>query len=111
MSGRRIDENERPELRYGSVEFEVPKDYYSTRQPQPLSYVFAIDVSVQSIQSGMLPSVCESIKNALYDVHGNSKLQNRIGILTYDKGVHFYNLSVSYLLLFSLLSSTLTRIL
>ncbi|KAI8884924.1 hypothetical protein K501DRAFT_332349 [Backusella circina FSU 941] len=95
MSGRRIDENERPELRYGSVEFQVPKDYYSARQPQPLSYVFAIDVSVQSIQSGMLLSVCESIKNALYDVNGNSKLQNRIGILTFDKGVHFYNLSAS----------------
>ncbi|CAO3661283.1 unnamed protein product [Rhizopus microsporus] len=95
MSGRRIDANERPELRYGTVEFEVPKEYYSTRQPAPLTYVFAIDVSVLAIQSGMLQAVCEGIKAALYDEHGNAKMKNRIGIITFDKDVQFYNLSAS----------------
>lgn len=96
MSGRRIDVNERPELRYGSVEFEVPKDYNSARTPAPLSYVFALDVSIQSIQSGMLQSVCEALKSALYDSEGSSKLpKNRVGIITFDKGVQFYNLHVS----------------
>lgn len=94
MSGRRIDANERPELQYGTVEFEVPKEYYSTRQPAPLTYVFAIDASVLAIQSGMLQAVCEGIKTALYDEHGNAKMKNRIGIITFDKDVQFYNLSV-----------------
>ncbi|KAI8975427.1 hypothetical protein BDF20DRAFT_605994 [Mycotypha africana] len=94
MSGRRVDANERPELRYGSVEFEVTKDYFAeNRLPAPLSYVFAIDVSVQAIQSGMLPSVCEGLKNAIYDTEGNPKLKNRIGIITYNRDVHFYNLA------------------
>lgn len=93
MSGRRIDVNERPELRYGSVDFEVTKDYFSKdRNPVPLNYVFAIDVSIQAIQSGMLQAVCESILHALY---GNQQFRNRVGIITYDKDVHFYNLSVS----------------
>lgn len=96
MSGRRVDVNERPELRYGSVEFEVTTDYYSKdRPPAPLSYVFALDVSVQAIQSGMLQSVCEALKHAIYDGEGNPKLNNRIGILTFNKDVHFYNLAVS----------------
>lgn len=97
MSGRRVDANERPELRYGSVEFEVPKDYYSARTPAPLSYVFALDVSIQAVQSGMLQAVCEALKSALYDANGDSKFGNRIGIITFDKGVHFYNLTVSHL--------------
>lgn len=96
MSGRRIDANERPELRYGSVEFVVPKDYYSARgSPSPLNYVFAIDVSIQAIQSGMLQAVCEALKSALYDSNGVPKLANRVGIMTFDKGVHFYNLHPS----------------
>lgn len=99
MSGRRVDANERPELRYGSVEFEVTKDYYSKdRPPAPLSHVFALDVSVQAIQSGMLQSVCEALKHALYDGQGNPKLNNRVGILTFNKDVHFYNLAVSWFL-------------
>ncbi|EIE80858.1 hypothetical protein RO3G_05563 [Rhizopus delemar RA 99-880] len=95
MSGRRIDANERPELRYGSVEFEVPKEYYSTRQPVPLNYVFALDVSVLAIQTGMLQAVCEGLKAALYDEQGNAKLNNRIGIITFDKDVQFFNLHAS----------------
>ncbi|KAI9470827.1 MAG: hypothetical protein EXX96DRAFT_585864 [Benjaminiella poitrasii] len=94
MSGRRIDINERPELRYGSVEFEVTKDYFSKdRAPAPLSYVFAIDVSIQAIQSGMLQSVCEALKQALYDPAGNPLMSNRVGIITFNKDVHFYNLT------------------
>ncbi|KAI8090117.1 Sec23/Sec24 trunk domain-containing protein [Gilbertella persicaria] len=94
MSGRRVDVNERPELRYGSVEFEVTPDYFATdRLPVPLSYVFAIDVSIQSVQSGMLQAVCEGLKHALYDTEGNPKLDNRIGIMTFNKDVHFYNLA------------------
>lgn len=96
MSGRRVDVDQRPELRYGSVEFEVPQDYFSTRQPAPLNYVFALDVSVQAIQSGMLQAVCEALKQAIYDVEGNAKLTSRIGIMTFDKGVQFYNLHVSF---------------
>ncbi|KAI8073006.1 Sec23/Sec24 trunk domain-containing protein [Gongronella butleri] len=98
MSGRRVDIEQRPELRYGSVEFEVPKDYHSTRAPAPLSYVFAIDVSAQALQTGMVNAACEAIKFALYASSLDQfKLapENKIGILTFDKSVHFYNLHAS----------------
>ncbi|KAF7731415.1 COPII coat Sec23p-Sfb3p heterodimer component [Apophysomyces ossiformis] len=98
LRGRRADVEQRPELRYGSVEFEVPQDYYSARAPVPLSYVFAIDVSSHSVQSGVLRAACEALKEALY---GNNSAEhkigpgNRIGLITFDRGVHFYNLAPS----------------
>ena len=102
MSGRRLDVDQRPELRYGSVEFKVPADYYSpNRKPTPLNYVFAIDVSAQAIRSGMVEACCQALKHTLY---GDSHLddtnrlmpENRIALLTFDKSVQFYNLSVSF---------------
>ncbi|ORX60553.1 hypothetical protein DM01DRAFT_1332696 [Hesseltinella vesiculosa] len=97
MSGRRVDIDQRPELRYGSVEFDVPQDYHSSRAPAPLSYVFAIDVSAQALQSGMVKAACEAIKSTLFSATSDPKLapENRVGILTFDKSVHFYNLHPS----------------
>ncbi|KAG0193416.1 COPII coat Sec23p-Sfb3p heterodimer component [Apophysomyces sp. BC1034] len=98
MSGRRTDVDQRPELRYGSVEFEVPQDYRSARTPVPLSYVFAIDVSTHAVQSGMLKAFCEALKEALYGTNSaEHKIGpgNRIGLITFDRGVHFYNLTPS----------------
>lgn len=100
MSGRRIDIDQRPELRYGSVDFQVPQDYNSARKPAPLSYVFAIDVSASATQSGMVKACCEALKIALYSntsEHPKLTSANKIGILTYDKSVQFYNLHVSLL--------------
>ncbi|KAI9493869.1 hypothetical protein BDB00DRAFT_821063 [Zychaea mexicana] len=97
MSGRRIDVDQRPELRYGSVEFRVPADYHSQRKPAPLSYVFAIDVSAQAVRSGMLQACCDALKHTLYGAsgQGDSRLAsgNRIGLITFDRSVQFYNLS------------------
>ncbi|KAF9434857.1 COPII coat Sec23p-Sfb3p heterodimer component [Entomortierella beljakovae] len=94
MNGRRCDIDHRPELRNGTIEFAVPKEYWS-KTPTAAAYVFAIDVSWNSIQSGMLQQCVNGIKSALWDANGVSKLAPgaQIGILTYDKNVHFYNLS------------------
>ncbi|KAI8393470.1 Sec23/Sec24 trunk domain-containing protein [Radiomyces spectabilis] len=98
MSGRRIDVEQRPELRYGSVEFEVPKDYNSARTPSPLNYVFAIDVSAHAVRTGMLEACCGALLETLYGAHSEQQKLNpgsKIGILTFDKAVHYYNLSAS----------------
>lgn len=96
MNGRRLDLDQRPELRNGTIEFAVPKEYWN-KTPAPAAYVFAIDVSWNAIQSGMLAQAVEGIKNAVWDESGVSRLVPgaQIGILTYDKNIHFYNLSVS----------------
>ncbi|KAF9090400.1 COPII coat Sec23p-Sfb3p heterodimer component, partial [Mortierella sp. GBA35] len=94
MNGRRCDLDQRPELRSGTIEFAVPKEYWS-KTPQAAAYVFAIDVSWNSVQSGMLHRCVSGIKEAIWDSNGVSKLAPgaKIGFLTYDKTVHFYNLS------------------
>ncbi|KAI8594780.1 Sec23/Sec24 trunk domain-containing protein, partial [Dissophora ornata] len=94
MNGRRCDLDQRPELRSGTIEFAVPKEYWN-KTPMAAAYVFAIDVSWNAIQSGMLQQCVTGIKNALWDANGVSKLAPgaQIGFLTFDKNVHFYNLS------------------
>ncbi|KAI1311905.1 COPII coat Sec23p-Sfb3p heterodimer component [Mortierella claussenii] len=94
MNGRRCDLDQRPELRNGTIEFAVPKEYWN-KTPQAAAYVFAIDVSWNSIQSGMLQQCVEGLKRAIWDTNGVSRLApgTQIGFLTYDKNVHFYNLS------------------
>ncbi|KAG0210758.1 COPII coat Sec23p-Sfb3p heterodimer component, partial [Mortierella sp. GBA30] len=94
MNGRRLDLDQRPELRNGTIEFAVPKEYWN-KTPAPAAYVFAIDVSWNAVQSGMLAQCVAGIKDAIWDANGVSKLVPgaQIGILTYDKNVHFYNLS------------------
>ena len=47
------DKYQRSELCKASVEFVAPGDYM-VRPPQPPAYVFVIDVSSTSVQSGMI---------------------------------------------------------
>ncbi|KVI12414.1 Gelsolin domain-containing protein [Cynara cardunculus var. scolymus] len=54
-SGKRVDLDQRPELTNGCVEFVAPAEYM-VRPPMPPLYFFLIDVSIYSIQSGMLES-------------------------------------------------------
>jgi protein transport protein SEC24 len=107
-SGVRVDRLQRPELMLGTCEFLVPREYWA-KEPVGLRWLFVIDVSQVSVEQKFLQSVCEGIRHALY---GNeSEQQNgdqsgadfqagrlptgsKVGIVTFDKEVHFYNLSV-----------------
>ncbi|KAI9223746.1 hypothetical protein BC828DRAFT_344662 [Blastocladiella britannica] len=92
MSGRRSDIMQRPELRYGTVEYVAGKEFYSS-PPQPLAYVIAIDVSWNAVQSGLLAQMASIIRDWLYSPDAESRFPKgaKVGILTYDKSVHFYN--------------------
>lgn len=57
----------------------------------PACYFFVIDVSAAAVGSGMLPVVCETIKGALDRLPGGERTQ--IGFLTFDRHLHYYNLS------------------
>ncbi|KAJ3185503.1 COPII coat Sec23p-Sfb3p heterodimer component [Geranomyces variabilis] len=92
MSGRRMDLMRRPELRRGTVDFAAPKDYQQ-REPKPASFVIAIDVTWSSIQSGLLKQVVDGIRELLYSGGKTIAPGTKIGIMTFDKSVHFYNLS------------------
>lgn len=91
MSGRRMDIMRRPELRKGTVDFVASKEYYA-RPPKPASYVLAIDVTWGAMQSGMLKRAVDAIRELLYTGDRTLPPGTRVGIITFDKSVHFYNL-------------------
>ncbi|KAI9097181.1 Sec23/Sec24 trunk domain-containing protein [Phlyctochytrium arcticum] len=92
MSGRRQDISRRPELRKGTVEFVATKEYCA-HPAKPASYVLAIDVSWNAIQSGMLTAAIHGIRELLLDDSSQSLPPGtKVGIITFDKSVHFYNL-------------------
>ncbi|KAI8962100.1 beta-sandwich domain of Sec23/24 [Daldinia sp. FL1419] len=100
--GVRVDRDQRPELTRGTVEFLVPKEYW-TKEPTGLHWLFAIDVTQESYNKGFLEAFCEGILAALYaaddtdetDESGEPKRQipagAKVGFVTYDKDIHFYN--------------------
>ncbi|KAK5654309.1 hypothetical protein OQA88_7487 [Cercophora sp. LCS_1] len=102
--GARVDRDQRPELHRGTVEFVVPKEYW-TKEPVGMHYLFVIDVTQESFNKGFLESFCEGILAALYGVEeGEEKDENgepkrripagaKVGFITFDKEVHFYNVS------------------
>lgn len=89
--GRRVDEAERPELTRGTVEFIAPEQY-AVRPPMPPSYFFVIDVSQAAAASGALAAVCAAIAATLDELAARNPL-TRVGFLTFDSCVHFYNLN------------------
>lgn len=104
--GIRVDRDQRPELCRGTVEFVCPKEYYN-REPVGLRWLFVIDVTQEAYNKGYLEAFCDGILATLYgadeseetDENGEAKRRippnSRVGFVTYDKEVHFYNCSVS----------------
>eukprot|EP00944_MAST-04C_sp_MAST-4C-sp1_P014376 g14376.t1 len=92
--GYRYDKNDRAELCKGTVEYLVP-DQYSIRPLQERNYVFLIDASEKSLQSGLFESIINTIKlyvdrDDFVDTHHKT---SKLGIITYDSQVHFYNIN------------------
>ncbi|KAJ3209205.1 COPII coat Sec23p-Sfb3p heterodimer component [Entophlyctis luteolus] len=95
MSGRRMDLASRPELLYGAVEFRASKEY-SVRPAIPPVYVFAIDVSWNSVQFGMLRHAVEAIRGLLYEGEtGGLPRGSKVAIYTFDRAVQFYCLKAN----------------
>ena len=87
--GLRRDRNERPELSKGVVEFIAPAEYM-VRPPQEPSYFFVLDVSAMAVRSGMLHAAANAIRRSLDDLPGRGR--TKIGFITFDNSVHYYNL-------------------
>ncbi|KAH8829288.1 Sec23/Sec24 trunk domain-containing protein [Flagelloscypha sp. PMI_526] len=110
VNGLRLDQFQRPELFRGTVDFVVPKDYWAShppqkltmpyfspmplptgpREPRPLNYVFAFDVSHESIQSGFLAAACENVPDGIEPCFPPA---SEVAILTFDNTLHYYDLS------------------
>ena len=112
-SGVRVDRAQRPELTMGTVEFVVPKEYWA-KEPVGLHWLFLIDVSQEAVNRGFLEAFCSGVLRALYEeehedseyekVESDNSLMKRsipvgskVGFVTFDKAIHFYNCNVSRL--------------
>ena len=113
-TGIRVDRAQRPELTTGTVEYLVPKEYWA-KEPMGLRWLFVLDVSQDAVQKGFLAAFCEGIMAALYgedddlnddgketeDINDDIAAENRkiplgskVGFVTFDKVMHFFNCNV-----------------
>ncbi|XP_031416432.1 protein transport protein Sec24C isoform X2 [Clupea harengus] len=98
-TGKRVDCYDRPELSMGSYEFLATVDYCKNNKlPQPPAFIFLIDVSYNAVRSGMVGIVCQELKTLLdYLPRENPDVPSavRVGFVTYNKVLHFYNVKAS----------------
>uniref|UniRef100_A0A4W4F156 SEC24 homolog C, COPII coat complex component n=1 Tax=Electrophorus electricus TaxID=8005 RepID=A0A4W4F156_ELEEL len=98
-TGKRVDCYDRPELSMGSYEFLATVDYCKNNKiPQPPAFIFLIDVSYNAVKNGMVAIVCQELKTLLdYLPRENPNVASniRVGFVTYNKVLHFYNVKAS----------------
>ncbi|KAA8896026.1 hypothetical protein FN846DRAFT_784134 [Sphaerosporella brunnea] len=74
-----VDRWQRAELNYSVVEFIAPQEYM-VRPPQPLVYLFLLDVSIQAVQCGLLATAARTILESL-DRIPNADRRTRLGFM------------------------------
>lgn len=98
-TGKRMDYYDRPELSLGSYEFLATVDYCKNNKfPNPPAFIFMIDVSYNALKSGLVHLLCEELKTLLDFLprEGNAdESAIRVGFVTYNKVLHFYNVKSS----------------
>ncbi|NXY68427.1 SC24C protein, partial [Glareola pratincola] len=98
-TGKRVDFYDRPELSLGSYEFLATVDYCKNNKfPSPPAFIFMIDVSYNAMKSGLVRLICEELKSLLDYLPREGNMEEsaiRVGFVTYNKVLHFYNVKSS----------------
>ncbi|WEW60633.1 COPII subunit [Emydomyces testavorans] len=85
-----LDRWQRAELNHAVVEFVAPQEYM-VRPPQPLVYLFLIDVSYSSVTSGLLATAARCIRESL-DRIPNTDRRTRLGFIAVDSSLHYFTI-------------------
>lgn len=88
LTQRASDRYQRVELNHSVVEFVAPKEYMA-RTPQPIVYIFIIDVSAEAINSGMTSTVSRTILESLDRIPNKNKTA-RITVIGVDSSLHYF---------------------
>ena len=78
---------QRPELRYGLVEWVAPPEF-TKRPPQQPNYLFVVDVSYVAASSGLLAQWFSAIEEVLERIQDD---RVNVGFVTYNRNVQFYH--------------------
>ncbi|KAJ6017292.1 hypothetical protein N7451_000671 [Penicillium sp. IBT 35674x] len=84
------DRSLRADLNHSMVEFVAPQEYM-VRPPQPLVYLFLLDVSYSSVASGLLATSARCIKESL-DRIPNADRRTRLGFIAVDSSLHYFSI-------------------
>ncbi|KAH0624357.1 hypothetical protein JD844_031752 [Phrynosoma platyrhinos] len=70
----------------------------NNKYPNPPAFIFMIDVSYNAIRSGLVRLICEELKTLLDYLPREGNMEEsaiRVGFVTYNKVLHFYNVKSS----------------
>ncbi|EMR08401.1 hypothetical protein PNEG_03238 [Pneumocystis murina B123] len=91
QQNKQVDQWGRSELNHSVVDFLAPSEYM-VRPPQPLVYVFLIDVSYTAVMSGMVATATRTILESL-DRIPNRDQRTKVGFIGVDSALHFFSIS------------------
>lgn len=85
-----LDRWQRSDLNHAVVEFIAPQEYM-VRPPQPLVYLFLLDVSYNSVTNGLLATSARCIRESL-DRIPNADRRTRLGFIAVDSSLHYFSI-------------------
>lgn len=91
--GQRLDQDEKTELAFGSVEYVAPKEYMM-RAPQPPLYVFLLDVSTTSVNSSIPSIFASTLQASLADICEDERAL--VAFIAFDSKLHFFGLDPAF---------------
>jgi protein transport protein SEC24 len=99
-NGKRIDLLKRPELTHASIDIIAPESYM-TRPPMPCIYLFLIDLSIKAQENDYISLVVSTIIELLQAKSFPGFPRTEIGILFFDKSVHFVSFDTDFPIIYS----------
>ena len=90
--GVRNDKEHRSELQYGAYTFTAPT-IFTEKEPSRQRYVFLLDSSIFSIQSGFFHQVLNSLKYCIDSLPQDQNIE--VCLITYDTSLTFYSVNAN----------------
>ncbi|KAK6335361.1 COPII subunit [Orbilia brochopaga] len=91
VNQKQADRWQRAELNHAVVEFVAPQEYM-VRPPQPLVYLFLLDVSYAAVTNGLLATAARTILESLDRIPNGDK-RTRLGFICVDSALHYFSIS------------------
>ncbi|KAG5950121.1 COPII subunit [Claviceps sorghi] len=89
-SQQTVDRMQRHELNHSVVEFVAPQEYM-VRPPQPLVYLFLLDVSHAAVSNGLVATCARTILDSLSRIP-NADRRTRLGFVAVDTSLHYFSI-------------------